>query len=217
MFWSYSNPNKIVELKKKNLFIAEFIGTNNYNWVGTDKESSIKLLVKKIDGPSLNLNFERAHANQYVHYFHTGEVNWEPINATFVSVTDSIANEAVSANVEGLEPKPDPSEIANWKTMFYNYLNQNLVTSTNRTGLIDFPVFCDYIKITEINSYKTLSEPKKTNFYIYKPRITKIAFGSYDYASDEANDVNVTFVPEWCDYAEDYKQEELTRQGNRNF
>ena len=210
MFWSYNNPNKIVELKKKNLFIAEFIGTQNYNWQGAGAtEGSIKLLVKKIDGPSLNLNFERAHANQHVHYFHTGEVNWEPINATFVTATDSESNEDVTSE------KPDPTKIANWKSMFFNHLNQNLIASTNRTGMIDFPVFCDHIKITEINSYKTLTEPKKTNFYIFKPRITKIAFGSYDYSSDEANEVSITFIPEWCDYAEDYTQEEINRQNNR--
>ena len=196
MFWSYSNPNKIVELKKKNLFIAEFIGTQNYNWKGAGAtESSIKFLVKKIDGPSLNLNVERAHANQHVHYFRTGEVNWEPINATFVNAMDS-----------------RETEVPNWTNIFFNHLNKNLIASTNRTGMIDFPVFCDYIKITEINSYKTLTEPKKTDFYIFKPRITKIAFGSYDYGSDEANEVNITFVPEWCDYAEDYVQEEINRQ-----
>jgi hypothetical protein len=213
MFWSYSNPNKIVELKKKNLFIAEFIGTQNFNWQGAGAtESSIKFLVKKIDGPSLNLNVERSHANQHVHYFHTGEVNWEPINATFVTATDSESYEDVPPD----NPTKDPTKIANWKSMFFNHLNQNLIASTNRTGMIDFPVFCDYIKITEINSYKTLTEPKKTNFYIFKPRITKIAFGSYDYGSDEANEVNVTFVPEWCDYAEDYVQEEIKRQEKRN-
>lgn len=201
MFWSYNNPNRIVELQKKNLFLAEFIGTSNYNWQGAASyESSIKFLVKKIDGPSINLNFERGHANQYVHYFHTGEVNWEPINATFVNAID--ANE---------------TEVPDWKSLFFNYLNQNLITSANRTGLIDFPIFCDSIKITEFTSHKTLSETKQKNFYIYKPRITKIAFGGYDYNSDEANDVNITFVPEWCDYSDDLTNSEINRLSEANF
>jgi len=239
MFWSYSNPERTVELKRKNLFIAEFINTSNYNWQGAGElESKIKFIVKKIDGPSINLNFERAHANQYVHYFHTGEVNWEPITATFVSAVDS-----------------NDVEVPNWKKLFFNYLNQNLIVSTNRTGLIDFPIFCDYIKITEfsvflLNKNKDLqfisknnvpfgldetylvtdpSKPKQPielntkdpnadnrkqivqNFFIFKPRINKISFGSYDYSSEESNDITVTFIPEWCDFEEDYIDKQLQR------
>ena len=47
MFWSYNSPDRVVELRKKNLFIAEFIGTANYNWQGAgDFESKIKFIIK---------------------------------------------------------------------------------------------------------------------------------------------------------------------------
>jgi hypothetical protein len=64
MFWSQRG----IELSKKHLFIAEFSNTNQSSsggWSGITDESSIKLFVKKIDAPSMNLNFERGLASNY--------------------------------------------------------------------------------------------------------------------------------------------------------
>jgi hypothetical protein len=182
MFWSQRG----IELSKKHLFIAEFSNTNqssNGGWSGITNESSIKLFVKKIDAPSMNLNFERGLASNYVHYFQQGEINWEPINVTFV--------DAVTANQD---------EVPNWRKMFTNYVVASTVVRENRTGMLDLPIFCNEILVSSYQSSFALGEPLKKEFKILNPRITKISFGTYDYSSDEANEISVTFVPEWCEF-----------------
>jgi hypothetical protein len=192
MFWSDKSG---IELRKKHLFIAEFTNTNQTSrggWGGVDNEKSIKLVVKKIDAPSINLNFERGLASNYVHYFQQGEINWEPINVTFV--------DAVSLKQD---------QLPNWKKMFFNYLSKSSVIAQNRTGMLDLPIFCDAITIYSKQTFSDLESPLNsvessklltTEFIIFNPRITKISFGSYDYSSDDANEISVTFVPEWCEY-----------------
>lgn len=216
MFWDYKDSNKIIEINKRNLFLAEFVGTNNFNWFSEDKQiKNLKFFIKKFNLPSLNIPFERLHGNQFVHYFHVGEVNWEPINITFVDI--------ITEN----------KEVPDWKNIFFNYLNDNLINYNNRTSMLDLATFCEHIKITNIttllddtnnevlntgvtydkkpdpnDSTKTILTNKqsfdnrnqiKSEFYIFKPKITKIDFGSLDYSSDDANEVTVTFLPEWCD------------------
>lgn len=191
MFWSQRG----IELSRKHLFIAEFSTTNQSStngWGGVDNESSIKLFVKKIDAPSMNLNFERGLASNYVHYFQQGEINWEPINVTFV---------------DAVTEKQD--EIPNWRKMFTNYVAASTVVRENRTGMLDLPIFCNKIVVSSYqsvsvenpvsNQIKDLSVLLKNEFTILNPRITKISFGSYDYSSDEANEISVTFIPEWCE------------------
>ena len=88
MFWS-QQKSSTVELKKKNLFIAEFDNISVLNWGGSKNEDlgkQLKFLVKGLNLPSINIPFERLHGNQYVHYYHVGEVNWEPITITFVDI-----------------------------------------------------------------------------------------------------------------------------------
>ena len=41
MFWADQDKYKILELKKKNLFVASFLNTNNFNWGGEINESKI--------------------------------------------------------------------------------------------------------------------------------------------------------------------------------
>lgn len=191
MFWSQRG----IELSKKHLFIAEFSTTNQSStngWGGVDNESSIKLFVKKIDAPSMNLNFERGLASNYVHYFQQGEINWEPINVTFI---------------DAITEKQD--EIPNWRKMFSNYIAASTVIGENRTGMLDLPIFCNKIVVSSYqsvsvekpvsNQIKDLSVLLKNEFTILNPRITKISFGSYDYNSDDANEISVTFIPEWCE------------------
>lgn len=219
MFWANNYGKDIIELKRRNLFLAEFVGATNFNWVvGEDEIKNLKFVVKKFNLPSLNIPFERLHANQFVHYFHVGEVNWEPITITFV---DMISND---------------ENIPNWQNIFFYYLNDNLINSNNRTSMLDLATFCQHIKITSITTlldstdnevlntgttYDIASDPNDPNktiltnkqkfdnrnqirdeFFIFKPKITKIDFGSLDYSSDESNEVTITFLPEWCDRKE---------------
>lgn len=202
MFWTDKGG---IELVKKNLFTAKFIVTNQNKldevtkdkiegWNGTGNpeiEKNFTLLVKKIDAPSMNIGFERGLANNYVHYFQQGEINWEPITVTFIDAI-SLQN----------------NRLPNWKKIFFDYSNK-FFRIDNRTGVLDLPIFCNFIviesKVTSLNNKETdsLKEQSKllsTHFSIHNPRITKISFGSYDYASDDANEITVTFIPEWCSY-----------------
>jgi len=212
MFWARKDKYYTLELNKKNLFAARFVDTSVSNWDGDDNEQDICLLVKKVNLPSLNIPFERLHGNQFVHYFHVGEVNWEPITITFVDVLPNVNTEQ--------------RNIPNWKKMFFDYLTSNLITEQNRTSMLDLATFCTEIRISSYATYidqvtrnqknpKVLEERelKETDnrknlavdFTIIKPKITKIDFGSLDYASDEANEITVTFLPEWCKYDNTYQ------------
>jgi hypothetical protein len=219
MFWANQDKFNILELKKKNFFVANFSNTTNFNWDGEANESKISFLVKKINLPSLNIPFERLHGNQFVHYFHVGEVNWEPITITFVDVLPNIQNETT---------------VPNWKKMFYNYLTNNLITELNRTSMLDLATFCEEIKISSYATYLNADKTRQLNsiedrkkgednresvaedFIIKRPKITKIDFGSLDYGSDEANEISITFLPEWCEYSEksggDEQSQKIERQ-----
>lgn len=211
MFWANQDKHYTLELNKKNLFTAKFNNTNSYNWGGEDNDKEICLLVKKLNLPSLNIPFERMHGNQFVHYFHVGEINWEPITITFVDVLPNVNTEQ--------------RDIPNWKKMFFDYLTSNLITEQNRTSMLDLATFCEKITISSYATYidqtttkngldileerelKTKDNRKNlaVDFIIKKPKITKIDFGSLDYGSDEANEITVTFLPEWCQYENTYQ------------
>jgi len=241
MFWTQQKFDT-VELKKKNLFIAEFLNLSELNWggkVNEDLGSKLKFLVKGLNLPSISIPFERLHGNQYVHYYHVGEINWEPITITFVDILPN-------KNLEDTLP--------DWRKFFFSYLTDNLITKENRTGMLDLATFCKQIKILSYSSYadskdsinlqitnegSDLFELKKAEKYIDKnnllnefrsstdnrqlnshtfiienPKITKIDFGSLNYNSDEANEISVTFLPEWCYYTtgkEEEKREEAIR------
>jgi hypothetical protein len=205
MFWAHKDKYYTLELNKKNLFVARFNNTSVSNWEGDENDKDICLLVKKLNLPSLNIPFERLHGNQFVHYFHVGEVNWEPITITFVDVLPDIGTQ---------------KNIPNWKKMFFDYLTSNLIIEQNRTSMLDLATFCDTITISSYATYIDQETKKKENskileerelketdnrknlavdFIIKKPKITKIDFGSLDYGSDEANEITVTFLPEWCE------------------
>lgn len=212
MFWARKDKYYTLELNKKNLFAARFVDTSVSNWDGDDNDKDIFLLVKKVNLPSLNIPFERLHGNQFVHYFHVGEVNWEPITITFVDVLPNVNTEQ--------------RNIPNWKKMFFDYLTSNLITEQNRTSMLDLATFCTEIRISSYATYidQQTRNQKNSNvleerelkdtdnrknlavdFTIIKPKITKIDFGSLDYASDEANEITVTFLPEWCKYDNTYQ------------
>lgn len=193
MFWS-TKGNGSVELRKKHLFTALFS-----NITVAPEEASLTYLVKKMDAPSININFERGLASNYVHYFQQGEINWEPINITFV--------DAVSAK---------QGEVSDLRKIFFDYLRNSPIARENRTGVLDLPIFCSDIKITSLqdvtdvfvgNDAETVTDKNglrapitdKQEFTIYNPRITKISFGSFDYSTDDSNEITITVIPEWCD------------------
>ena len=55
----------------------------------------------------MNIGFERGLANNYVHYFQQGEINWEPITVTFIDAI-SLQN----------------NRLPNWKKIFFDYSNK---------------------------------------------------------------------------------------------
>lgn len=212
MFWSLGTSNKLIDPIKKFKFIAEFdtllkSDSNRLNAL-LYEPNTFRYLVKKIDLPKINLEFERSYANEYVHYFQNGPINWEPINITFVDIS-----------------KPVKDSVPNLRQIFNDYINSS-IQQNNRTNLVDLPVFCNQITIESYGNFIDNNYPKgaafiknselstgqkieeylssKINqvvnrFIIKKPRLSKIDFGSLDYGSDEINDINVTVIPEWCE------------------
>jgi hypothetical protein len=238
MFWANKDKTKILELKKRSLFTAEFLGTNNFNWAGEEKkEQNIKFLTKKVALPSINIPFERLHGNQHVHYYHVGEMNWEPITITFVDV------------LENDQYNGKDQLVPNLKKMFYDYLIKNNITENNRTGMLDLATFCTEIRLKSYSTYIRQDQYVNDNpnilldrelgfsadengsingdyvkdnrlsvaedFIIKKPKITKIDFGSLDYSSDDANEVTITFLPEWCEYSETSYGDEQFQKAER--
>lgn len=218
-FWN-TGKNSIVEPYNKFKFLAVF---NNFIYDAAsnplnieyggiyENPSKFHLAVKKIDLPKMNIDFERAYANEYVHYFQNGPIHWEPINITFI--------DAVSKKLNDFD---------DLRAFFMTYL-QSLALETNRTNIIDIPSLCEsivvYTDATFANpDYPTLNDGKiaQTNqtlndnigsleqkfieksekhqdgFVIFRPRLIKVDFGSMDYNSDEINEINITVVPEWC-------------------
>jgi hypothetical protein len=180
MCWSNSDgkSKSYIELSRKNLFLAEFVNLS----VPSENDGNIRFIVKKIDAPSININLERAYASNYVHMFQQGEIHWEPINVTFVDAIDSTN-----------------TQVPQWRNLFENYLSFGKIIGENRTGMLDHPRFCDEIKIKNYQSMANLAEPFVKEWSILRPRLTKISFGSYDYGSDDANEISITFIPEWCE------------------
>ena len=199
MFWA-TGKDKKAEPNLKYKFLAQFVGVLG--------DTSFTNLVKTIDLPSLNIDFERAHANEYVHYFQNGQINWEPMNISFYDYRDV----------------NNPSN--NLRISLRNFLLTNSIINENRTTVIEQPVFCETIKIIPItqiigNDYPIIGNKSATvdpriiekqfvdnieknnsfadSFEIIRPRFSKVNFGSHDYSSDEINIISLTVVPEWVD------------------
>jgi hypothetical protein len=182
MFWSQRG----IELSKKHLFIAEFSNTDqssNGGWSGITDESSIKLFVKKIDAPSMNLNFERGLASNYVHYFQQGEINWEPINVTFV--------DAVTANQD---------EVPNWRKMFTNYVVASTVVRENRTGMLDLPIFCNEILVSSYQSF-SVEAPASKQIKVIKNNINRHLYISICFLYPRTVNISFTLFIYVCSFA----------------
>jgi hypothetical protein len=207
------------------------VGLGQFGTVSeTIAKTNLAFSVKKIDAPKLNIEFERAYANEYVHYFQNGPIHWEPINITFVDTTP-------------IKEEPNNPNLNNF---FFEYLRSLAYThidsipgveysfQQNRTNLIDLPNFCDEIKIINDARFANENYPKGSSlfgmnqddkfvnnrtgsieqaivsnstvkqnvFVIHKPKLIKIDLGSFDYGSDEINEISITVVPEWCSYTD---------------
>lgn len=221
MFWQ-TGKNTTVEPFNKHKFVAIFTNfeksdvspLNSYSFT---EPKRFEMAVKSIDLPKINLNFERAYANHYVHYFQKGEIYWEPINITFIDA-------ATRNNSEFLSVK-------DFFMNFVNGINFDIDDSfaSNQTSVIDHPVLCEEIEIRRFNRIANSDYPipsdgklvqanrepndnigsieqelvnKSTlfegNFLIKRPRLTRVDFGTMDYNSDEINQISITIVPEWC-------------------
>lgn len=199
MFWQ-KNVSAAPVLKKN--FIAEFTDLTN---VSPRNNKNLKVLVRSISAPSINVDFERAYANEYVHYFQNGSIHWEPIQIVMYDYSSTDNN------------------ISELKNSLFEYLSKNGVNESNRTAIIELPLFCSQIAIKIFNPYykdelsvdpynelgninfqQRLGDIFKytkniaTDFIIKNPRINKIDFGSFDYSTDDINTITLTVIPEWC-------------------
>lgn len=203
MFWVKSSAQYEPNLKFR--FIAEFVFTDLASNV-KGEPNLMNHLVKSITAPSINIDFERAYANQYVHYFQNGSIHWEPVQIVLYDYASKNKDNVLSNRL-------------------FKYLRDNKILSENRTQVIDLPIFCKNILINEIvgfennsnlNVQETIrniqSNEYKTQQYfnIINPRINKIDFGSYDYGSDEINTITLTLIPEWCTNLEDQDEQRVS-------
>jgi len=235
MFWVDKKAEPNNKFKFKAIFnnFAYKKYTPNNAFLPIDIESpkaNLTFSVKKIDAPKLNLEFERAYANEYVHYFQNGPIHWEPINISFADMAP-LKEESVTPNLRSFffaylrslayhhVPNRDPKDILNFQE--------------NRTNLIDLPNLCEkiqivnetrfandnYIKGKDLFGLKqedrtinnatgsieqkavSTSTYKQNIFVIHKPKLIKVDFGSFDYSSDDINEISITVVPEWCSYS----------------
>lgn len=214
MFWITKGSDTKIDPLNKFKFYAifdTFLKSDNNLLVFGEAEQplDIHIAVKKIDAPKINLDFERVFANEQVHYFQNGSIHWEPINISFIDVSDMFGG------------------FSTLRKTLSTYI-KNFTSETNRTNVIDLPVLCNEIKIISLGARPTSNYPILNNgkvvqtgrvddragaletkfaqelnqvkniFIIKKPRLTKIDFGNFDYSSDEINEINITIVPEWC-------------------
>jgi len=234
MFWVNKQAEPNNKFKFKAIFTdfaySQYTPNNAFSPIGTNiAKGNLTFSVKKIDAPKLNIEFERAYANEYVHYFQNGPINWEPINITFADMS----------------PLKSTDETPNLRDFFFTYLRSLayhhiegrtsrdiLEFQQNRTNLVDLPNLCEEIQIVNEVRFANENYPKgnslfglnqedklignrtgsieqtivgnstvKQNvFAIQKPKLIKVDFGSFDYSSDDINEISITVVPEWCLY-----------------
>jgi hypothetical protein len=153
MFWvnKQAEPNNKFKFKAifSNFEYTEQNPNNGFLPIGSGEfirrsigNANLVFSVKKIDAPKLNLEFERAYANEYVHYFQNGSIHWEPINITFADMA----------------PLKDDDKTPNLRDFFFTYLRSlayhhiqgrefegSINFEQNRTNLIDLPNLCEKI------------------------------------------------------------------------
>lgn len=227
MFWNSGGKNQQAQPYNKFNFIVYFSGLNSKLVESGDPnyDKIITYFAKKVTAPSMKVDFERAYANEYVHYFQNGAIHWEPITITFADfgITNDQNSSGVDMNndqqLNDTELSSSISSKTSIRKLLNSYLQTNLVTPfsaskdieksellKNVTSVVDLPVFCNFIRVkndirfankdfsTENSNFVTTN----TSIYeFYNPRITNVDFGSFDYNSDDINEISVTFVPQW--------------------
>lgn len=214
MFFDKSGKNSQSAAYNKFNFIVTFSNLNEkLSELLPDNENTLTTFAKKVSAPNMKVDFERAYANEYVHYFQNGAIHWESITITFADFNVKDGTGSIR-------------EILNY------YLQSNLVENftgpddinksellKNVTSVIDLPKFCNYIQISndvqytsdkfvnDLDLFKKSKSPlpslkngidtKRLTYEFYNPRITNVDFGSFDYSSDDINEISVTFVPQW--------------------
>jgi hypothetical protein len=228
MFWNNGGKNSEVAPYNKFNFLVRFSNLNSrLVGLGVDSfdERPLTYFAKKITAPSMKIDFERAYANEYVHYFQNGAIHWEPITVTFADFNISNSKDSVNNDINGngevteLEKKGSIAKKLSIRQFFNFYLQINLIQNfepfddinksespKNVTNVIDLPIFCNYITIKNNvnyanNDFSTMNKnsisTSTVEYQFYNPRVTNVDFGSFEYGSDDINEISVTFVPQW--------------------
>jgi hypothetical protein len=166
----------------------------------------------------MNIDFERSYANEYVHYFQNGPIHWEPINITFIDAATHPND--IATNFDDLRlffnnyiiarsPETNRTNVIDIPSLCENIS----ISSISRFALQTYPTpstgkivqanqdpndNTGSLEQTFVNSNNSLY--KKEIFVIKRPRLVKVDFGSMDYSSDDINEINITVIPEWCNY-----------------
>jgi len=225
MFWNTGGKNQQALPYNKFNFIVNFSGLNEKLIELETDDKVLSFFAKKVSAPNMKVEFERAYANEYVHYFQNGAIHWEPITITFAdfgitSGENSTGNDVNNnQEVSDLESQLDISSKLSIREIFNYYLQINLIDkfsdrseiatselSKNVTGVIDLPIFCNFIQVKNNIRFANKDFSTKNNksvlnreivYEFYNPRITSVDFGSFEYGSDDINEISVTFVPQW--------------------
>jgi hypothetical protein len=225
MFWNTGGKNQQALPYNKFNFIVNFSGLNEKLIELETDDKVLSFFAKKVSAPNMKVEFERAYANEYVHYFQNGAIHWEPITITFAdfgitSGENSTGNDVNNnQEVSDLESQLDISSKLSIREIFNYYLQKNLIDkfsdpseiatselSKNVTGVIDLPIFCNFIQVKNNIRFANKDFSTKNNksvlnreivYEFYNPRITSVDFGSFEYGSDDINEISVTFVPQW--------------------
>ena len=227
MFWNTGGKNQQALPYNKFNFIVNFSGLNQkLVEEETLDDKILSFFAKKVSAPNMKVEFERSYANEYVHYFQNGAIHWEPITITFAdfgitSGENSTGNDVNNnQEVSDLESQLDISSKLSIREIFNYYLQINLIDkfsdpteiatselSKNVTGVIDLPIFCNFIQVKNNirfanKDFSTTNNKSVSNreivYEFYNPRVTSVDFGSFEYGSDEINEISVTFVPQWA-------------------
>lgn len=227
MFWESGKGAKL-DANNKFKFLLLFEGFPEWSTFGDSNsglEQSLFTFAKSVSAPNINLEFERAYANEYVHYFQNGSIHWESITIKFADFSKS----SLEGKYVTLRNVLD--QYVQYNFLEYDYDNGPKLQSPlpegpnlNRTRVVDMPKFCNEIRILTFPStakqdyptstalkdikggkqfnelYTKYSNIMQESFRIYNPIVTKVDFGSFDYSSDEINELTITLVPEWCSF-----------------
>lgn len=85
MFWESGKGAKL-DANNKFKFLLLFQKFGEWSTFGEPKsglEQTLFTFAKSVNAPNISLEFERAYANEYVHYFQNGSIHWESITIKF--------------------------------------------------------------------------------------------------------------------------------------